>query len=127
VTEKDTYPLPNMMDFSKRFGSCKVFLNIDLRKGYYQIQMHPQDVHKTAITTPFGLWEFKRHIFGLRYMDKATSKLEFCFCYQDDLLVASPDMETHLHRLQQVFLCLRQYGLVINLKKRLFAYCCKRI
>jgi hypothetical protein len=37
VTEPDTYPLPNMLDFSARVAGCKVFSKIDLRKGYYQI------------------------------------------------------------------------------------------
>ena len=77
MTKKDTYPLPNMQDFSGRISGCKVFSKIDLRKGYYQIRMHPRDICKTAITTPFGLWEFKRLTFGLmnagctfqRYMD----------------------------------------------------------
>jgi len=35
VTEPDTYPLPNMLDFSARVAGCKVFSKIDLRKGYY--------------------------------------------------------------------------------------------
>ena len=36
VTEPDTYPLPNMLDFSARVAGCKVFSKIDLRKVYYQ-------------------------------------------------------------------------------------------
>jgi hypothetical protein len=57
VTESDTYPLPNMLDFSARVPGCKVFSKIDLRKGYYQIPvpMHPADIRKTVICTPFGL------------------------------------------------------------------------
>ncbi len=66
VTVPDTYPLPNMMDFSSRVAGCSIFTKIDLRKGYYQIPMHPADILKTAIITPFGLFEFLRLIFGLR-------------------------------------------------------------
>jgi hypothetical protein len=66
VTEPDTYPLPNMLDFSARVAGRKVFSKIDLRKGYYQIPMHPADIRKTAICTPFGLFEFRRMPFGLR-------------------------------------------------------------
>jgi hypothetical protein len=66
VTEPNTYPLPNMLDFSARVAGCKVFSKIDLRKGYYQIPMPPADIRKTAICTLFGLFEFRRMPFGLR-------------------------------------------------------------
>jgi hypothetical protein len=56
VTVPDTYPLPTMMDFSARVPGCSIFTKIDLIKGYYQIPMHPSDILKTAIFTPFGLF-----------------------------------------------------------------------
>jgi hypothetical protein len=58
VTEADKYPLPNMLDFADRLTGCKVFSKIDLRKGYWQIPVRPEDVQKTAVITPFGLFEF---------------------------------------------------------------------
>jgi hypothetical protein len=66
VTVPDAYPLPNMLDFGAKMAGCKIFSKIDLRKGYRQIPMHPADVPKTAIMTPFGLYEFLRMPFGLR-------------------------------------------------------------
>ncbi len=57
---------PDMLDFSARVAGCKVFSKIDLRKGYYQIPMHPADIRKTAICMPFGLFEFRCMPFGLR-------------------------------------------------------------
>jgi len=65
VTVPDTYPLPNMIDFSARVAGCSIFTKIDLRKGYYQIPMHPADILKTTIITPFGLFEFLRLTFRL--------------------------------------------------------------
>jgi len=52
VTVPDTYPFPNMMDFSAGFVTCKFFL-IDLRKCYHRT-MHPADISLTATITPFG-------------------------------------------------------------------------
>jgi len=66
ITEPDTYPLLNMLDFSARVTSRKIFSKIDLRKGYYKIPTHPADIRKTAICTPFGLFEFMRIPFWLR-------------------------------------------------------------
>jgi hypothetical protein len=66
VTEPDVFPLPNMLDFAAKAAGCTVFSKIDLRKGYHQIPVNPADVQKTAITTPFGLFEYKRMPFGLR-------------------------------------------------------------
>ncbi len=66
TTVPDTYPLQNMLDFAARVAGCTIFSKVDLRKGYYQILIHPADIEKTAVTTPFGLFEFTRLPFGLR-------------------------------------------------------------
>jgi hypothetical protein len=125
VTEPDTYPLPNMLDFSTRVAGCVVFSKIDLRKGYHQIPMRGADVAKTAVTTPFGLFEFLRLPFGLRnagstyqrLMDRVLSGLPWCFWYLDDIIAASSSQEDHRLHLRQLFERLRQFGLVINAEK----------
>jgi cytoskeleton-associated protein 5 len=66
ATTPDKYPVPNIQDLSSRLHGCTVFSKLDLRKGYYQIPVRPQNVPKTAIITPFGLWEFNQMPFGLR-------------------------------------------------------------
>ena len=65
VTVADSYPLPNMLDFASKAAGCTIFSKIDLRKGYHQIPVHPADIQKTAITTPFGSFEYLRMPFGL--------------------------------------------------------------
>jgi cleavage and polyadenylation specificity factor subunit 1 len=128
VTEADRYPLPNMLDFSSRLKGCKVFSKLDLRKGYHQIPMEEDDIPKTAIITPFGLYEFLRMPFGLRnasmtfqrVMDRITGDFAFVFCYQDDMIVASVNEEQHLLHLRAVLERLRQHGLVLNGEKCLF-------
>ncbi len=129
VTEADVYPLPNMLDFADRLSGCKVFSKIDLRKGYWQVPVRPEDVQKTAVITPFGLFEFLQMPFGLRnagssfqrMMDRVLAGIPFSYCYLDDLRIASPDLETHQYHLRQVFQRLQQFGLVINLEKCVFA------
>jgi hypothetical protein len=129
VTTPDSYPLPNMMDFAVKMAGCKFFSKIDLRKGYHQIPVHPADVAKTAITTPFGLFEYLRMPFGLRnagntfqrMMDRILAGLDFCFWYLDDVIVASDSYQQHLLHLEQLFSRLQAHGLVINLEKCSFA------
>ncbi len=88
VTEPDVYPLPNMLDFADRLSGCRVFSKIDLRKGYWQVPVRPEDRQKTAVITPFGLFEFLRMPFGLRnagssfqrMMDRVLVGLPFAYC-----------------------------------------------
>jgi hypothetical protein len=97
VTVPDIYPLPNMLDFSDRLNGCEVFSKIDLRKGYWQVPVRLEDRKKTAVITPFGLFQFKRMPFGLWnagssfqcMMDRVLAGLPFTYCYLDDLCIAS--------------------------------------
>jgi hypothetical protein len=65
-TKHDCYPIPHIWDFTNNLAGCTFFSKIDLVKGYYQIPVCPEDVPKTAVLTPFGLYEFLFMPFGLR-------------------------------------------------------------
>ncbi|XP_064482901.1 uncharacterized protein LOC135395737 [Ornithodoros turicata] len=63
ATVPDRYPLPRLQDFTVNLHGATLFSKINLMKAYHQIPVAPEDVKKTAITTPFGLFEFQRMPF----------------------------------------------------------------
>lgn len=132
-TVKDLYPLPHIRDLTSAFAGSRVFSKLDLTRAYHHITVAPEDRPKTAITTPFGLFQYRKMPFGLknaaqafqRYMDAVLRPLAqsqpFCICYIDDILIFSPDNSTHLQHLRDVFNVLQRHCLHINLAKCSFA------
>ncbi len=53
-----------MQDFSNGLHGCTVFSKVDTVKGYHQIPVVAEDIPKTAINTPFGLFEYLFTPFG---------------------------------------------------------------
>ena len=84
--------------------------------------MEETSICKTAITTPFGLYEFVRMPFGLRnaaqtfqrFIDEVLRDLHFSYAYIDDVLIASPTPQEHKQHLKLVFDRFRQFGVIVN-------------
>jgi len=127
-TIPDKYPVRHIGDFNHNLAGASVFSTIDLVKAYQQIPVHPPDICKTAIITPFGLYEFPFMGFGLRnagqtfqrFVDEVVRGLDFCFAYIDDILVFSRNSSEHAEHLRILFTKLNEYGIVINSAKCVF-------
>ncbi|XP_037568175.1 uncharacterized protein K02A2.6-like [Dermacentor silvarum] len=114
-TIPDRYPVHHIQDFAHRIHGCHVFSVQDLVKAYTQIHVIPDDVPKTAIITPFGLFEFPFMSFGLRnagqtfqrFIDEVVRGLDLCFVYLDDVQTTDAELQELLKgmsslQLQQV-------------------------
>ena len=126
-TIKDAHPLPRIVESLDAMTGAQYFTTLDLQSAYNQVQMEPDDQHKTAFTTPFGLYEFTRMPYGLcnaaatfqrlMQMTFSAEMFEILLVYLDDIVIFSKSIEEHLKRLDAVFTKLRQFGLKLELKK----------
>ena len=125
VSKHDAYPMPRIDDIIDRIGEAKYISALDLTRGYWQVPMSAADHHKTAFTTPMGLFQFTVMPFGLsgapatfqRMMDQILSGLQFSAAYLDDLVVFSDTWEEHLKHLRNILERLKSAGLTAKLKK----------
>ena len=107
---------------------------MDLASAYNQVEVNPENRHKTAFTTPFGLYQYDHMPFGLagapatfqRLMQTLfrDDMLQILIVYLDDIIVFSQDIREHLKRLELVLQKLREHGLKLEPKKCQF-FCSK--
>jgi hypothetical protein len=127
------YPLPVLEQVLDQLGDAPVrfISSCDLKSGYHQIKLDEESCSKTAFVTGTGCYEFTRTPFGLATSPSGFSLLmgrlfqgldyRFCLCYLDDILIFSPDFDTHLRHLQRVFDRIREANLRLNPSKCSFA------
>lgn len=129
VTTADRYPLPHLHDFTANLAGKNTFTKLDLIRAYHQVPISSKDVHKTAVTTPFGLFEFPVMGFGLRnaaqtfqrVINEVLRGIDFAFAYIDDVLIASVDEIQHEQHVRYVLNCFKTFGIAVNLAKCVFA------
>lgn len=127
-TVPDRYPVPLLRDYNYALHGATVFSVLDCAKAYTQIPVATEDIPKTAIITPFGLFESMFMTFGLRnaaqtwqrFIDSVLQGLPQCFAYLDDILVFSANPEQHRQHLKEVFERLEHNGVVLNVDKCIF-------
>lgn len=123
-TIKDQYNIPKIEEIFHSLTGAVWFSSLDLKSGYYQIEMAEEDKQKTAFWCPLGFYEFNRMPQGIcnapatfqRLMEKCMGSMAFTdvLVYLDDLLIFSRTLEEHEEKLEKVLTRLREYGLRLN-------------
>ena len=127
VTKLDSFPMPLVADALDSLAGKSLFSCLDLKSGFWQIQMHSASREKTAFVTHNGLYEFLTMPFGLsnsgasfqRLMGYILRGLEYRFAliYIDDIIIFSKSVEEHLSHPWDVFRRLREANVKLNPKK----------
>lgn len=126
-TIKDAYALPNLEESFSALSGSQWFSVMDLKSGYYQIEMTESDKDKTAFVCPLGFWEWNRMPQGItnapstfqRLMEKCTGDINLheVLVFLDDIIVFSKTLEEHETRLMNVLSRLRENGLKLSPEK----------
>ncbi|XP_074376979.1 uncharacterized protein LOC141718495 [Apium graveolens] len=127
LTIKNKYPLPRIDDLFDQLKGAKYFSKIDLRSGYHQLKIKPEDIPKTAFRTRYGHYEFLVMSFGLTNAPAAFMDLmnrifkeyldKFVIVFIDDILIYSKTEEDHAKHLRTILEILRKKKLYAKLSK----------
>lgn len=131
ISVKKSYGIPNIDESLERLHGASYFTTLDLKSGYHQMRLHPEDIPKSSFNTRLGKFEWLVAPFGLtccpiyfqslmnRVLDDCINK--FALVYLDDVLIFSKTEEEHKVHVRHVLDLLRKNQLVCNLKKCSFA------
>ena len=110
-TIRDSHALPRMEETFDCLAGAKYFTSLDLRSGYWQVELAEEHKCRTAFTAgPLGFYEFNVLPFGLcnapstfqRLMERCLQDIHLreCLVYLDDIIVFSSTIEEHIRRLE---------------------------
>ena len=124
-TIQQTWPIPRILDILDRLNGSRYFTALDLKSGFWQVEMDEESIPKTAFSCRNSHWEFVRLPFGLknapfefsRIMFMVLGDLDFVEVYLDDITIHSKTFEDHMKHIETVMNKLDAANLKINLEK----------
>jgi len=125
VTVLQHFPLPLIQDVIDGLVGAEYFTLIDLKAGYWQVELDEESKQKTAFSTDRGHYEFNRVPFGLknaptefsRIMSILFGNVVFVKVYLDDIIIFSSSFSSHVEHIRSVLKILEKSGLKINNEK----------
>ena len=127
LTQKNSYPLPRIDSTLEALSRSSWFCMLDLKSGYWQVEMDEVDKEKTAFSIGTGLWQFLVMPFGLcnvpatfeRLVELVLRGLSWttCLVYVDDILIHGRSFADNVRCLREVLRRFRFAGLKLSPKK----------
>ena len=131
VTQHDSYGLPLISSLIQKQVKRRMFTVLDMKKGYHQMPLAAESRDVTAMTTPFGLWQWRVMPMGAkngnaafqRMMDWILKDLDCADPFVDDVIISSegdtPEelIRNHMTDLCKVLAKFREHGLVCDMSK----------
>lgn len=127
-TIAETYPVTQVIDILDHLGQgSKYYSSLDLRSGFLQIKLKESCRDKTAFSSGYNHFRWKRMPLGLRSSSHTFNRVirialadligKILYVYLDDIIVISNTIPEHLERLQTVFSTLRKHNLKLSPSK----------
>lgn len=108
--KQNKYLIPTVEDISMKLYGAKIFSVLDLKDGFWHVELDEESKKLVTFATPFGNYQFNRLPFGLcssaetfqKYNEENFGDIEGVAIYIDDILIAGKTMEDHDRILKQV-------------------------
>lgn len=126
-TVRNQTPLPRIDEILADCAGAKYYAKMDATNSFFQTRVHPDSVHLTAVTTPFGLYEWLVMPMGGSNapathqcrMFHALKDLigRICHVYLDNIIIWSNSLEEHKANIDKVMEALCKANLYMSIKK----------
>lgn len=130
VIQPSSYPLPKISTIIANIAKYRFFSTIDLASAYHQVDMPQNLQERLAFTTQWGLFQFRRLVFGLKSAASTfqalidsiiqESQLEGCMAYQDDIVICSNSFEETCSKVDRFLAVLAKHNITAAPHKCLF-------
>lgn len=123
--KKEQHLIPTLNEILPKLNNAKYFSVLDLKEGFYQVELDEESRKLCTFATPFGSFNFNRLPFGLstapeifqRKNEENFSNIPNIAIYIDDLLIYGKTIEEHDEALRNVINRARELNIKFNPKK----------
>ena len=123
----NAWTIPNIETSMANLANQKFYSSLDLKEAFYGVELTKDSIPKSAIITPWGLYEYLRSNFGLKdamnvYCRMISSvlnnmKSDEVINYVDDSIILGKDFDGHLRNLDKALGAFEKAGLILNIQK----------